>query len=48
VISAGYGWASTGWVGALLAMAGLAVFAVSVALDKKQRSATAADAACSA
>ena len=40
-ISAGYGWASTGWVGALLALAGLAVFAVSVALDKRQRSATA-------
>jgi DHA1 family inner membrane transport protein len=48
VISAGYGWASTGWVGALLALAGLAVFAVSVALDRKQRSARAADAACSA
>ena len=41
VISAGYGWAATGWVGALLALAGLAVFAVSVALDRKQRSATA-------
>ncbi len=49
-ISASYGWALTGWVGALLALAGLAVFAVSVALEKKQRSATAtaADAACSA
>ena len=31
-----------------LALAGLAVFAVSVALDRKQRSARAADAACSA
>jgi MFS transporter, DHA1 family, inner membrane transport protein len=39
-ISAGYGWASTGWIGALLALAGLAVFAISVALDKRQRSAT--------
>jgi DHA1 family inner membrane transport protein len=50
VISAGYGWASTGWVGALLALAGLAVFAVSAALDRRRRGvrATAADAACSA
>jgi DHA1 family inner membrane transport protein len=48
VISAGYGWAATGWVGALLALAGLAVFAASVALDKKQRIATAAGAARSA
>jgi len=49
-ISAGYGWASTGWVGALLALAGLAVFAVSVALDKRRGGATAAsaDASCSA
>jgi MFS transporter, DHA1 family, inner membrane transport protein len=39
-ISAGYGWASTGWIGALLALAGLAVFAVSVALDRRGRSAT--------
>jgi DHA1 family inner membrane transport protein len=37
VIAAGYGWASTGWVGSLLAVAGLAVFGVSVALDRKQR-----------
>jgi MFS transporter, DHA1 family, inner membrane transport protein len=29
-VSAGLGWSSTGWVGALLALAGLAVFAVSV------------------
>ena len=29
-ITAGLGWASTGWVGALLAVAGLVVFAVSV------------------
>jgi DHA1 family inner membrane transport protein len=49
-ISAGYGWASTGWVGALLALAGLAVFAVSVALDKRRGGATGAtvDASCSA
>lgn len=47
-ISAGYGWTSTGWVGALLALAGLAVFAVSAALDRRRRSAPAATAACSA
>ncbi|TCS38025.1 DHA1 family inner membrane transport protein [Paucimonas lemoignei] len=29
-VTAGLGWSSTGWVGALLALAGLAVFAVSV------------------
>jgi DHA1 family inner membrane transport protein len=29
-IAAGLGWASTGWVGALLALAGLLIFAVSV------------------
>ncbi len=29
-IAAGYGWTSTGWVGAVLAVAGLGVFAVSV------------------
>ncbi|MHC8380325.1 MFS transporter [Pseudomonas sp. LB3P14] len=29
-ISAGFGWASTGWVGALLALGGLGVFAVSM------------------
>jgi MFS transporter, DHA1 family, inner membrane transport protein len=30
VVNAGLGWSATGWVGALLALAGLAVFAVSV------------------
>jgi DHA1 family inner membrane transport protein len=35
-ISAGYGWAATGWVGALLALAGLAVFAVSVAIERRK------------
>ena len=34
VISAGYGWTSLGWVGALLALAGLAVFAFAVALEQ--------------
>ena len=29
-IAAGLGWASTGWIGALLALAGLLIFAVSV------------------
>jgi DHA1 family inner membrane transport protein len=37
VIAAGYGWASTGWVGALLALAGLGVFAVSLALERSTR-----------
>ncbi|MCH8621225.1 MFS transporter [Undibacterium sp. TS12] len=30
VITMGYGWTSTGWLGALLALGGLAVFAVSI------------------
>ncbi len=34
-IAAGYGYASTGWVGAILGLAGLAVFAVSWALDRR-------------
>ncbi|RYF22375.1 MAG: MFS transporter [Comamonadaceae bacterium] len=33
-ISAGFGWTSTGWVGVLLGLAGLGVFAWSVASDK--------------
>nr|WP_307437692.1 MFS transporter [Labrys monachus] len=33
-IAAGFGWASTGWVGALLAIGGLAVFAVSWSQDR--------------
>jgi len=32
-VGAGLGWASTGWVGALLAVAGLLIFAVSVAQE---------------
>ncbi len=34
-ISAGLGWTSTGWVGVLLALGGLAVFAASLAADRK-------------
>lgn len=37
VISAGYGWASTGWVGALLALTGLGVFGASLALERSAR-----------
>ncbi|AVS94043.1 MFS transporter [Paracidovorax avenae] len=33
-ITAGLGWTSTGWVGALLALAGLAVFAASLAAER--------------
>jgi DHA1 family inner membrane transport protein len=36
-ISAGLGWTSTGWVGALLAIGGLAVFGVSLALERRSR-----------
>ena len=36
-IAAGYGWASTGFVGALLALAGLGVFGVSLALERSER-----------
>jgi len=32
-IAAGYGWTSTGWVGCGLALAGLAIWAVSVRID---------------
>jgi DHA1 family inner membrane transport protein len=39
-ISAGYGWTSTGWVGALLAIGGLAVFGWSLALERRSRRAT--------
>lgn len=45
VISAGYGWASTGWVGALLAVAGLAVFGLSLALERSARAPSVAVAA---
>jgi DHA1 family inner membrane transport protein len=34
-IAAGFGWASTGWVGALLAVTGLLIFAVSVAAENR-------------
>ena len=34
-IAAGDGWGSPGWVGALLAMAGLAIFLVSLALERR-------------
>ena len=37
-ISAGYGYASTGWVGAVLGLAGLAVFAVSYWLERRPQS----------
>ena len=36
-ISAGFGWTSTGWVGVLLGLAGLGVFAWSVASDRATR-----------
>jgi DHA1 family inner membrane transport protein len=36
-ISAGLGWTSTGWVGALLAVAGLAVFALAVRAERGAR-----------
>jgi DHA1 family inner membrane transport protein len=34
-ISAGYGWGSTGVVGAIMAVGGLALFGISVALDRR-------------
>jgi DHA1 family inner membrane transport protein len=36
-IATGYGWASTGFLGAALALGGIAVFAVSVALERAER-----------
>jgi DHA1 family inner membrane transport protein len=33
-IAAGFGWTSTGWVGALLALAGFAIWLVSIAADR--------------
>jgi DHA1 family inner membrane transport protein len=36
-IAAGYGWASTGWVAAVLPVLGLAVFGLSVALERRSR-----------
>jgi DHA1 family inner membrane transport protein len=41
-IAAGYGYASTGWVGAVLGLAGLAVFAVSYWLERRQQRSAAA------
>ncbi|MNN25292.1 MFS transport protein AraJ [compost metagenome] len=40
-IAAGYGWTSTGWVGLLLALGGLAIYGWSV-LETDRRGATAA------
>lgn len=37
-ISAGLGWTSTGWVGALLGVAGLGVFALAVRAERRDRS----------
>lgn len=34
VVTAGFGWSATGWVGALLALAGLVVFAVSMKIAR--------------
>lgn len=36
-ISAGFGWTSTGWVGAALALGGLVVLVLSVALERRRR-----------
>ena len=36
-ISAGFGWTSTGWVGAMLGIAGMVVFAASIALDRRSK-----------
>ncbi|WP_390511169.1 MFS transporter [Schlesneria paludicola] len=35
VITAGYGWAATGWVGAVMALVGMAIFLISAALKKQ-------------
>jgi DHA1 family inner membrane transport protein len=35
-IAAGLGWTSTAWVGALLALGGMAVFAVSLWWDRRR------------
>jgi DHA1 family inner membrane transport protein len=37
VIAGGFGYASTGYVGAVLSLVGLIVFAISYTLDKKLR-----------
>jgi DHA1 family inner membrane transport protein len=36
-IAAGFGWASTGPVGAVLALGGLMLFGISALLDRRQR-----------
>jgi DHA1 family inner membrane transport protein len=36
-IAGGLGWASTGWVGALLALAGLLIFTVSLAIEARNK-----------
>ena len=36
-IAAGYGWTSTGWVASALSVCGLGIFAVSLALERRQR-----------
>jgi len=36
-LSQGYGWSSTGWVGALLALGGFILWAISMAMDRIQR-----------
>ena len=38
-IAAGFGWTSTGWVGALLGIAGMVVFAVSMTMEARSTSA---------
>lgn len=38
-IAAGYGWTSTGWVGALLALGGLVILLLSVRLEAKRKTA---------
>jgi DHA1 family inner membrane transport protein len=42
-IAAGYGWTSTGWVGALLSLGGLAVLGVAVLADCRTRKPASAD-----
>jgi DHA1 family inner membrane transport protein len=39
-IAGGLGWASTGWVGALLALGGLLIFGVSLATDARNKGAS--------
>lgn len=43
-IAGGYGWTSPGWVGSLLALAGLAIWAASVAAEKRTARRVAAEA----